>query len=279
MKPLSVAFATYKDLPQLQYGEHYLLESFHRKNIATELVPWDDPTVDWQQYSYVLPLFCWNYHLKYKEFINWLEKIHAQGVRIVNPIETIKWNSQKPYLLDLEQRRVPIIPTTLIRQNSILFLDSLFDELYSKEIIIKPVVGASKYGVRRMRKKYTEQEYESLQKLLNNGDYLVQPYVKEISKGELSFIFFQKSFSHAVHRLYRNVNHFSPDKHFINQAIDVLNAIPHDVLYARLDFVNVKGQLRVMEVELIEPELYMYRSTKGSMGRFVAAFLDFINNL
>ena len=61
-----------------------------------------------------------------------------------------------------------------------------------------------------------------------------------------------------------------PRSHDLVQAEAVLNRLPLDILYARLDFVRVGGQVSVMEVELIEP-IFSFNLVPESIERLVNA--------
>jgi hypothetical protein len=61
-----------------------------------------------------------------------------------------------------------------------------------------------------------------------------------------------------------------PQPNDLMQATSVLDRLPADLLYARLDFVRVQGRLAVMEVELIEP-IFSFGLVPESVMRLVQA--------
>jgi hypothetical protein len=112
---------------------------------------------------------------------------------------------------------------------------------------------------------------------------LIQPFIETITtEGEWSFIYFNRQLSHVLLKKpapndYRvqgiyggTIQTAEPRSHDLLQAEAVLNRLPVDILYARLDFVRVSGQLSVMEVELIEP-IFSFNLVPESIGRLVNA--------
>jgi hypothetical protein len=61
-----------------------------------------------------------------------------------------------------------------------------------------------------------------------------------------------------------------PQARDLMQAEAVMAKLPFDLLYARLDFVRVNGQLSIIEVELIEP-IFSFNLVPESIARLVDA--------
>ena len=53
----------------------------------------------------------WDYHLKLPGFLAWLGAVEARGIPLWNHAATVRWNVDKAYLLEVERRGVPIVPT------------------------------------------------------------------------------------------------------------------------------------------------------------------------
>jgi len=111
---------------------------------------------------------------------------------------------------------------------------------------------------------------------------MLQKFMDSIStEGEWSLIFFGGQFSHAVLKRprtgdFRVQNDFggtseladSPP-HLLASAIRAVEAVDA-TLYARVDGVVDEGQFRLMELELIEPMLFLADHPQAP-GRFTAA--------
>jgi hypothetical protein len=118
---------------------------------------------------------------------------------------------------------------------------------------------------------------------------LVQPLVDAVVEGgESSLIFFDGRFSHAVFKRPRagdfrvQIEHggtfepIAPDASAIAQAERALKAAPSSgeaPLYARVDGCVVNGELLLMELELIEPFLFL-ESSPGAADRLADAIAE-----
>src|SRR5205085_11023743 len=100
-------------------------------------------------------------------------------------------------------------------------------------------------------------------------DVLVQPFIDEIVRdGEWSLLFFGGVYSHAVLKRakagdFRVQNVFGgtsearePSPAIVEGAARMLEAVP-PTLYARVDGVVIDGVFTLMELELIEPMLFL----------------------
>jgi glutathione synthase/RimK-type ligase-like ATP-grasp enzyme len=114
------------------------------------------------------------------------------------------------------------------------------------------------------------------------GGVLVQEFLPEIAEGELSLIYFDGLFSHAVRKRppqgeFRVNSRFRatrsaemPSRAVTEQGAAALRTLPELPLYARVDGVVRDGVLIVIEVEVLEPALFL-DFDPGSAERFAAA--------
>ncbi|HEY4384220.1 MAG TPA: hypothetical protein VGN34_07095, partial [Ktedonobacteraceae bacterium] len=112
-----------------------------------------------------------------------------------------------------------------------------------------------------------------LDHMLSTHDMLIQPYLPTImSSGERSLIFIDGKITHAM--LYPPVlsrngvmksdlpkkGLIVPQEEELRLAYQIIDTLCSPVLYARIDLVHdVDGQLRVMEIELVEQGLGLDR--------------------
>ena len=102
------------------------------------------------------------------------------------------------------------------------------------------------------------------------GDCLVQPFVPEVQDpGEWSLIFLDGVFSHAVVKRpaagdFRVQEEFGGTRHpadappeLVAQAERVLALAGERTLYARVDGVVRGGLFQLLELELVEPSLFL----------------------
>ena len=97
----------------------------------------------------------------------------------------------------------------------------------------------------------------------------MQEFLPEIADGELSLIYFDGIFSHAVRKRppqgeFRVNSRFgatrsaeTPSREVTEQGAAALRALPELPLYARVDGVVRDGALIVIEVEVLEPALFL----------------------
>ena len=154
------------------------------------LAVWDQEQEKFQNCDYVLIRSCWNYHKCSNKFLHWLESIK---VPMFNSKSLILWNIHKKYLLELEKHNIEIPKTYLLQKKDIKnFNLGMFDEF-----VMKPAISASGY----LTYKYSQNDVDKINSVLPlySSDILVQEYVPEVmQEGEISFVFFNNVFSHAI---------------------------------------------------------------------------------
>ena len=118
-----------------------------------------------------------------------------------------------------------------------------------------------------------------------NNYLMVQPFVKEIDAGEISVILINNKISHIVVRntsIFNNKGSISvvgldimDDK--MKAIVDSCTKIKEydDSLYMRVDIVKIGEDYKVMELELVEPQLFLaFRKTKKELIRFAKAIRE-----
>jgi len=202
-----------------------------------------------------------------------------------NPPAVLRWNSHKGYLRDLAARGVPIVPTRWLERGTPVGLARLLRDAAWSDAVVKPAVSASAHGTWRTSFETASADQRQLDELLRAGDVMVQPFMSEVrDAGEWSFLFLGGRFSHAVLKRpgagagdYRVQWEFGgtadamvPPGNLVADAEAVMTAVPGNPLYARVDGVERDGRLVLMELELIEPHLFLGWDA-GAPGRLAAA--------
>ena len=75
------------------------------KGLDISLVIWNDNNINWTDYDVVIIKSPWDYHEHVTEFSDWLDSLHKLQIKVLNPVDTIKWNSNKHYLKDINGKR------------------------------------------------------------------------------------------------------------------------------------------------------------------------------
>lgn len=249
---------------------HELIPALAKHNLVYEEVIWDNPHVDWSEYSAILVRATWDYIDKHAHFIETMEHISRLGIPFFNSFDTIKWNSTKDYLNELAQKGIQTFPTLTVSRKTTADVMPLISQKFGNiDLIIKPAISCGAHRTFKTRMDSIQELYENHYALEEH--VLIQPFMPEVSiEGEWSLMFFNGEFSHAVlstpkagdFRVQRmhggTVQLVTPAATMIKQAQKVLEAIPQGIpLYARVDFIRRDASYYLMELELIEPALFM----------------------
>jgi hypothetical protein len=277
-----IAFATCGELPNLRPDERQPFADLARLGIQAEPAIWDDPGVRWEDYDGVVLRTVWDYHLKAAAFLAWVQGLEERGVRLCNPAPLVRWNIDKRYLLELAARGVEIIPTAIFERGARVDVAHELAERGWPRAVVKPAVSASAYRTAVLSAHDPAVAQAEVDALLATGACLLQPFVAAVvESGEWSFAFFDGSFSHAILKRPQPGDFRVQEEHggliraavapaaLLKQAQRVIDCIPGDWLYARVDGIETAGILVVMELELIDPAFYFDRDPSAA-GRFAS---------
>ncbi len=258
----SVFFATYSGARAVNSDDALAARELTDLGIETIALPWDDDSP--REIAPVVVRSCWNYHRKPSEFRSWVSRLPI----VWNPSRTVAWNMDKRYLLELESRGCRI-PRTLV-VDKVVPLTSLLDREGWSEAVVKPVVSASAWLTFSVTADSAVAGQAKFEAALAQGPVLIQEFVPEIrSFGEYSLIFFDGQYSHAVLKRptpgdFRVQSEYggsqtlvNPDDWIVSEAANALAMAPDPCLYARVDVVAREQTLLIMELELIEPLLFL----------------------
>ncbi len=245
----------------------------HLENHSILAVPviWDhSKNQNLESYDGLIFRSCWNYHQKYSEFLNWVNHLKKLSIPIFNPLSVIEWNLDKKYLLNWDSA-----PKTKQFQKGQEFSKKVFDEILmswsSQSAVIKPNVSLNGQDTFLINQNNFEQKYSELLLLFKSRNMLIQEFIPEIrSSGETSAVFFNKKFSHAVGKI-PAINEFRIHREYggkrnpvkisskaLSYAEKILERIPDQLLYARVDFIERESDFVLIEIELTDPMLYLH---------------------
>ncbi len=278
---MKIALLTCATWPGIQEKERAMAKEFS-SHIDVDVVVWNDPNVNFSGYQCLIFRTTWDYFEHPEIFSAWLEKIAVLGVKTFNPIAAIRRNQHKFYLKELQALGVDIIPTVFIEKNSGLALSALIPEHWQR-VIIKPAVSGGAYLTRLFDRSEIASVAAEYAPIAIERDLLIQPFMPEIQEqGELSLLFFGAKFSHAVlkrpsagefrvqSQFGGNYRAIEVSEELIDTAMKIIAAFGGELVYARVDGIIADGRFLLMELELIEPDLY-FDYDKGAKKRYVAA--------
>lgn len=282
MRP-RIALATYERAPSLAPDDQSLVPALAEIGIDAEAVVWSDESVIWETFDGVVIRSCWDYHRRYTQFRDWLDRLDASRLPLWNSLSLVVWNSHKRYLLDLTERGIATIPTIIVPRGHGADVESIVAAEGWSRFVLKPTVSASGYETHALRAPFDESSREIVMRVTSLGDSLVQPFAEEVSRdGEFSFVFIDGAFSHAaIKRAAKSefrvqvehggsVEPVDAPAALVEQAAHVLRALPEMPLYARVDGIARHDAFLLMELELIEPHLF-FALKPGSAKMFSTA--------
>ena len=232
-------------------------------------------------FDLVLPLVAWGYHVEYERWLGFLDRLEKSGIPIINPPALLRWNGDKAYLAELGDAGVPTVPTHSVEQCCDEDVEEARRRFECEWLVIKPPISASATGTHRLG------PMDDLPEGVHGRPMIIQPFVEGIARtGEFSLMLFDGEFSHCVVKRpkagdFRVQPHLGgvtlpsdPPPGAVKLAQQALAAAPARATYARVDIVpDDNGVLRIMELELIEPALYLDHSPDGGAA-FTSAILS-----
>lgn len=248
-------------------------------------VSWRDPTIEWNEFDAVYICTPWDYPDHLEQFIDVLARIEQSQAHLVNALSLVRWNLQKTYLRDLEERGAAIVPSLWCDDFEAVAMSGWFKSLGSDTLVIKPVVGVNATDTYVLHEPVDAALVTTLAGRFSDRPFFVQPFAHKIrSEGEYSLFFFSGQYSHAILKTPRPGDFRVQEEHgahvrgitapvaLIETAEQVLSLVEPQPVYVRVDFVRGNdGAYWLMELELIEPSLYL-RMDDGAAARFAAAF-------
>ncbi|MGZ5004883.1 MAG: ATP-grasp domain-containing protein [Chthoniobacterales bacterium] len=251
-----------------------------------ETISWRKADVDWTQFVCAIIRSTWDYQRNLPAFLAAMDRI-AAAARLANPIDIVRWNANKIYLRDLEKRGARIAPT-IWKEPGVepREIADWFREFETNELVIKPTVSANAENTVRLTKGQTLPA-TSLAVFAEQA-YMLQPFMPGIAEeGEFSLFYLHGNFSHAIlktpkpHDFRVQEEHggiiraVKPTPELLAAGEKVMRLLDETLLYARVDFVRDGDDFALMELELIEPSLYL-RMDENAPANFATAINDWL---
>jgi len=259
-----VRLVTCLKLPEPDPDRDVLVEALAARGVTGEWVAWDDPTADFTG-GLSLIRSTWNYYRTRDRFIAWTKQVERSGT-LQNPARIVRWNSHKRYLRDLAKAGFPVVPTEFLRQGGAIRLSDIASRRGWTSMVVKPAVSAGSFQTMHVTDACRAAGEAHLASLLLERDALVQPYVRSVDDyGERALVWIDGALTHAI----RKAPRFSGEAERASEAQPIafdekalagaiFARFGAGLLYGRLDLArDDQGKPRVMELELIEPSLFL----------------------
>jgi len=272
---MKIALITYLDkgaydTTTVESEDDKLLYFLKEKGFTIDLVIWNNPHINWEDYQVAILKSPWDYFDLIEDFYTWLDLLATKKVKLLNPVNVVRWNSDKRYLKEIEAAGLKIIPSIFINKQNRVSLKHFFDELNTDKLIVKPCISGGAKNTFKVTIDHVEAVNHQLNHLLQEEDFIIQPFLPEIlESGEWSFIFFNGTYSHSLIKKAKpgdfrvqpahggSVHPQNPDHDLIAMAQQYVDLFAKNCLYARVDGTFVNGEFLLMELELIEPFLFL----------------------
>ncbi|WP_435280455.1 ATP-grasp domain-containing protein [Streptomyces koelreuteriae] len=284
-----IALVTYDPAGEVSKDQDLpvLADALREAGAETAVVFWDDPDVDWAGFDLVVIRSTWDYSWRAEEFTAWAERC-AKATRLANPVDIVRWNADKRYLGLLAEAGVPAVPTRYFAPGDPVDLPD------DHEYVVKPTSGAGARYAARYPAGERDAALRQVERMHAEGfTVMLQPYLTSIdTHGERALQFYGGRLLHASRKgavlapdtpydadkiAHPDLRPWEPTPAEVAVAERALAAVPlsgdQELLYARVDLVTgPDGEPCVMELELIEPNLFLWLHPE-SVPRVVEAVL------
>lgn len=266
---MHVALASAADLADMDQDETVLAAALSELGVDSTIVMWDDLDAAWADFDGVIIRSTWDYSTRRDKFLAWASAVEATSP-LWNSAEVVRWNTHKGYLLELEDRGVPTVPTAWLAAGDTVDLAELAASRGWSDVVVKPCIGAGAVGLLRARGDLREAQ-ETFDELVAQGDVMVQPFLRRLPvDGELSVVVIDGTVSHGVRKRaapgeirvqIEFGGSYTPeqsDADTTRLAEWIVESCGHDLLYARVDLVpDDDGTWMLGELEAVEPSLLL----------------------
>lgn len=273
---------------QVMLEDELVVDALENVGLKVARRSWSDDNFDWRQCRSILLRSPWDYFDRFDAFSAWLDEVR-QHTLMLNPVDTLMWNMDKHYLLDLQQKHINVVETHIIKRNSEVNLAELMEQHGWSQAIVKPTVsGAARHTYRVSESNLTEVQ-EQLDTLILQEDFMLQPFQHNIvERGEISLMVMGGEVTHGVKKVAKAGDFRVQDDHggmvypyepnddeikFAEAAMAACEPVP---LYGRVDMiVDNQGKLAIMELELVEPELFFrfHRPAASQLAKAIRHYL------
>ena len=260
-------FLSMDDLSNYVFDDDLAIPHLNELGWDVETVSWRKPDVNWNDFKAVVIRTPWDYQKEPEAFLKVLEKIESSAARLANPLYIVQWNYSKTYIQEIGDMDMNIVPTLWGEEPPTKeVFDSWLGYFGTPKLIIKPIVSATAEYT------YLLSEFDKeLIDVFATRKYMIQPFIESVvSEGEFSLFYFNGEYSHTILKSPKPadfrvqeehggiITEVEPETKLKQTAEKILTYIGETLLYARIDLVrDGNGDFALMELELIEPALYL----------------------
>lgn len=223
--------------------QKYLLKDGYN----TKIISFED---DYQESDLNIIRSVWGYHHDVERFLKFIN-----NNKTINNKDLIINNIDK-------KKQYQILKVNDINTIDTIFLDNIKEYKYNGEkIVIKPVISASGDNT------FIINNVNDLENVKNLNNIMIQPFIDGVNDGEVSVIVIDKKIKYGIKRFPGVFTKYKKEEYIsINDLIkDIINTVNNIILikeykeavFMRIDFIFDNNCYKVMEVELVDPNLFI----------------------
>lgn len=264
------AFLTLDERGDFVIDDEHAIAPLSALGWQVSTLSWRQTAEPWDGFDAVVIRSTWDYWDDVPAFLEVLAQIDRQ-TRLANPLSLVHWNLAKTYLRDLEGNGVGIVPTLWLEGLQGRTPADCAQRLGTDQLVVKPVIGANGQDAFRFSRNEDSARWGGISARFPGRACMVQPFMPNVlSEGEYSLFYFGGVFSHAILKVpaageFRSQEERGaeilpvvPEAGLLQQGQRALAVVSPPPLYARIDMVRSADEdFRVLELELIEPSLYL----------------------
>jgi glutathione synthase/RimK-type ligase-like ATP-grasp enzyme len=262
-----ILIATCSEYPHPTPNLEALVNALKAQGMEAVYLPWKTtPLETFIATDAVLPLCCWDYYDDPGRFLAWIDALEAGGARLLNPPALLRWNVRKTYLLEMAAAGLAVPKTIRLTDASSDAVARAMEQKGWRTAVLKPVSSQNGHGIQKLdRANRAQWSVEDM-----TGDMLLQEFQQDVGAlGETTMTFIDGTFSHAVRRILKpgewranpqygiTYERVEVSRDVIDTAQAYVDFLPQTPLYARVDGLVRSTGFMLMELELIDPYLYL----------------------
>jgi glutathione synthase/RimK-type ligase-like ATP-grasp enzyme len=262
-----ILIATCSEYPHPTPNLEALVGALRAQGTEAGYLPWKTtPLETFVESDAVLPLCCWDYYDDPGRFLACIEALEAKGARLLNPPELLRWNFRKTYLLEMAAAGLPVPRTIRLSDTSPGAIAQAMEQEGWRTAVLKPISSQNGHGIQKLD--WADRALWSVEGMA--GDMLLQEFQADIGAlGETTMTFIDGAFSHAVRRVLKagewranpqygiTYERVEVSRDVVDAARAYIDFLPQTPLYARVDGLVRANSFMLMELELIDPYLYL----------------------
>ncbi len=253
----------------------YIRDAYRDKGFFCEIFTLEDIIRISKPSDVVILKSIWGYHLHYREFLKKISILKEKKIKLINGYEFIFWNIDKyKYLSEL--KHLNVVPTVLLNFKSAETASEIRNKisqankkLNTDTLVIKPCISESGYLTFKYDKTKNNKATIAMLKKNKHFNFVAQPYRPDVLTGELSVIIINGIPLYGIKR-FSGIFTEKKDLEYIDQQkipkqitdqvrlllnffVNKFKSLPK---ICRVDFVKHDLKYELLEIELIDPDLF-----------------------